>query len=61
MLPMRLPVDASVGVAPLGADGGPAAEAVARADAAMYRVKYARRASRRRRFRGAEQLELSGR
>jgi diguanylate cyclase (GGDEF)-like protein len=57
-LPLRAPFDASVGVAPLGSDG--ATELVGRADAAMYRVKVARRGRvRRRRFRGADQLELS--
>jgi diguanylate cyclase (GGDEF)-like protein len=59
-LPVGAPVDASVGVAPLGAGSEGAAELVARADAAMYRVKHARRGrSRTRRFRGADQLELS--
>jgi diguanylate cyclase (GGDEF)-like protein len=57
-LPLMAPVDASVGVAALGTDGVP--ELVARADAAMYRVKLARRGRlHRRRFRGADQLELS--
>jgi diguanylate cyclase (GGDEF)-like protein len=60
-LPLRTPVDASVGVAPLGPGADGAAEGVARADAAMYRVKHARRGQvrRRRRFRGADQHELS--
>jgi diguanylate cyclase (GGDEF)-like protein len=59
-LPHRAGVDASVGVAELGGGTGDAAELVARADAAMYQVKHARRDRRRRkRFRGADQLELS--
>jgi diguanylate cyclase (GGDEF)-like protein len=59
-LPLLAPLDASFGVARLGSAPGSAAEQVARADAAMYRAKYARRgAVRRRRFRGADQLELS--
>jgi diguanylate cyclase (GGDEF)-like protein len=61
-LPLRTPVDASVGVAPLGSGAGDAAELLARADAAMYRVKHARRGQRgRRRFRAVDQLELSSR
>jgi diguanylate cyclase (GGDEF)-like protein len=59
-LALGVPVDASVGVAPLGPDGD-TAELMARADAAMYRVKLARRCDgrRRRRFSTANQLELS--
>ena len=62
-LPLRVPVDASVGIAPIGSGDDGAAELVARADAAMYSVKHARRVarSRRRRFRGAEHPELSSR
>ena len=59
-LPLRRAVDASVGVAPLGSKTGDGAELVARADAAMYRMKLARRqGGRRRRFRRIDQLQLS--
>jgi diguanylate cyclase (GGDEF)-like protein len=59
-LPLRKPVDASVGVAPLGEAPGDATELLARADAAMYRTKLARRSRSRprRRFRASHQLEL---
>ena len=62
-LPPRAALDASVGVASLGPEGraGDVVQLVARADAAMYRVKRAHRSGgRRRRFRPVvEQLELS--
>jgi len=62
-LPPRAAIDASVGVASLGPEGqaGDVVELVARADAAMYRVKRAHRSGgRRRRFRPVEdQLQLS--
>jgi diguanylate cyclase (GGDEF)-like protein len=57
-LPLTSAVDASIGVAPLGESPGDAVEMVARADAAMYRIKHARRSRRRRRFRASHQLEL---
>ncbi|MEA2350656.1 MAG: hypothetical protein QOG86_1597 [Thermoleophilaceae bacterium] len=57
-LPLRSPVDASVGVASLGETPHDSAELMARADAAMYRNKLARRDRRRRRFRASHQLEL---
>jgi diguanylate cyclase (GGDEF)-like protein len=64
-LPPRAAIVASVGVASLGADGraGDVVELVARADAAMYRVKRAHRSgSRTRRFKPANyQLQLSSR
>jgi diguanylate cyclase (GGDEF)-like protein len=62
-LPPRAAIDASVGVASLGseAQAGDVVELVARADAAMYRVKRAHRSGgRHRRFRSVEdQLQLS--
>jgi len=62
-LPPRAAFDASVGVASLDPEGraGDVVQLVARADAAMYRVKRAHRSGgRRRRFRPVvEQLELS--
>jgi len=62
-LPPRAALDASVGVAALGPEGraGDVVELVARADAAMYRVKRAHRSGgRRRRFQPVvQQLELS--
>ena len=62
-LPPRAAVDASVGVASLGpgSPAGDVVELVARADAAMYRAKRAKRSGgRRRRFRPAgDQLQLS--
>jgi diguanylate cyclase (GGDEF)-like protein len=59
-LPLRVPVDASVGVAWLASGSDDAGEVVARADAAMYRVKRARHDhGLRRRFSASDQLELS--
>ena len=54
------PIDASVGIAALGSQSGDLVELVARADAAMYRMKLARRSGgRRKRFRALDQLQLS--
>lgn len=57
-LPLKVAIDASVGVAPIGSAADDPAELVARADASMYRTKRARHDGRRRRFRASHQLEL---
>jgi diguanylate cyclase len=57
-LPLKVEIDASVGIAPIGAASDDTAELVARADASMYRIKRARHSRRRRRFRASHQLEL---